>query len=166
MWNILQDDAMDMDRDDVEDSDMQVVLHEDKKYYPTAEEVYGPDVEVCFGQQRVVAAQELTRFTYTHFESTSCNREVKTKTNTGLSFPVISDGSSRRGYATSHRWVATIKILQCFHIFVMFFASWNLISLKRRSLFMFIAEPIIAPVKKRKFAMIEQFLPETSYDME
>ena len=23
-----------------------VVLHEDKKYYPTAEEVYGPDVEV------------------------------------------------------------------------------------------------------------------------
>lgn len=37
---------MDMDRDDVDDSDMQVVLHEDKKYYPTAEEVYGPDVEV------------------------------------------------------------------------------------------------------------------------
>lgn len=25
-----------------------VVLHEDKKYYPTAEEVYGPDVEVGF----------------------------------------------------------------------------------------------------------------------
>ena len=24
----------------------QVVLHEDKKYYPTAEEIYGPDVEV------------------------------------------------------------------------------------------------------------------------
>jgi U5 small nuclear ribonucleoprotein component len=23
-----------------------VVLHEDKKYYPTAEELYGPDVEV------------------------------------------------------------------------------------------------------------------------
>ena len=23
-----------------------IVLHEDKKYYPTAEEVYGPDVEV------------------------------------------------------------------------------------------------------------------------
>ena len=38
---------MDMERDDVDDSDMQVVLHEDKKYYPTAEEVYGPDVEVC-----------------------------------------------------------------------------------------------------------------------
>ena len=37
---------MDMERDDVDDSDMQVVLHEDKKYYPTAEEVYGPDVEV------------------------------------------------------------------------------------------------------------------------
>jgi len=26
---------------------MQVVLHEDKKYYPTAQEVYGPEVEVC-----------------------------------------------------------------------------------------------------------------------
>ena len=23
-----------------------IVLHEDKKYYPTAEEVYGPEVEV------------------------------------------------------------------------------------------------------------------------
>ena len=38
---------MDMERDDVDDGDMQVVLHEDKKYYPSAEEVYGPDVEVC-----------------------------------------------------------------------------------------------------------------------
>lgn len=37
---------MDMERDDVDESDMQVVLHEDKKYYPTAEEVYGPEVEV------------------------------------------------------------------------------------------------------------------------
>ncbi len=36
---------MDLDRDD-DDNDMQVVLHEDKKYYPTAEEVYGPEVEV------------------------------------------------------------------------------------------------------------------------
>lgn len=25
--------------------EMAVVLHEDKKYYPTAEEVYGPEVE-------------------------------------------------------------------------------------------------------------------------
>ena len=30
----------------VEGQEMAVVLHEDKKYYPTAEEVYGPDVEV------------------------------------------------------------------------------------------------------------------------
>ena len=29
-----------------EGQEMAVVLHEDKKYYPTAEEVYGPDVEV------------------------------------------------------------------------------------------------------------------------
>ena len=27
-----------------------IVLHEDKKYYPTAEEVYGPDVEVGINQ--------------------------------------------------------------------------------------------------------------------
>ena len=36
---------MDQDRED-EDNEMAVVLHEDKKYYPTAEEVFGPDVEV------------------------------------------------------------------------------------------------------------------------
>ena len=30
---------------DQADVDSQIVLHEDKKYYPTAEEVYGPDVE-------------------------------------------------------------------------------------------------------------------------
>jgi len=33
-----------MDQD--EEPQMQVVLHEDKKYYPTAEEVFGPEVEV------------------------------------------------------------------------------------------------------------------------
>ena len=37
---------MDIDREEPDDSDMQVVLHEDKKYYPTPEEVFGPDVEV------------------------------------------------------------------------------------------------------------------------
>ena len=37
-----------MDQDEEEASDMQVVLHEDKKYYPTPEEVYGPEVEVRF----------------------------------------------------------------------------------------------------------------------
>ena len=35
-----------MDQEDDEAGDMQVVLHEDKKYYPTPEEVYGPEVEV------------------------------------------------------------------------------------------------------------------------
>jgi U5 small nuclear ribonucleoprotein component len=36
-----------MDPDDADDApEMQVVLHEDKKYYPTAQEVYGPEVEV------------------------------------------------------------------------------------------------------------------------
>ena len=37
---------MDVEKDDDDVAEMQVVLHEDKKYYPTAEEVYGPDVEV------------------------------------------------------------------------------------------------------------------------
>lgn len=36
-----------MDQNDGDDNpEMQVVLHEDKKYYPTAEEIYGPEVEV------------------------------------------------------------------------------------------------------------------------
>ena len=35
-----------MEQEDDDAGDMQVVLHEDKKYYPTPEEVYGPEVEV------------------------------------------------------------------------------------------------------------------------
>lgn len=34
-----------------EDEGMQVVLHEDKKYYPTAEEIYGPDVEAIVQEE-------------------------------------------------------------------------------------------------------------------
>lgn len=30
---------------------MDVVLHEDKKYYPTAEEVYGPEVETIVQEE-------------------------------------------------------------------------------------------------------------------
>ncbi|PVD31093.1 hypothetical protein C0Q70_10371 [Pomacea canaliculata] len=46
------DDEADMDQDDTDDvGDMQVVLHEDKKYYPTAEEVYGPDVETIVQEE-------------------------------------------------------------------------------------------------------------------
>ncbi|KAL3831330.1 hypothetical protein ACJMK2_023095 [Sinanodonta woodiana] len=77
------DDGMDADEGD-SPSDMQVVLHEDKKYYPTAEEVYGPEVETIVQEED---AQPLT-------------------------------------------------------------------------------EPIIKPVKKKKFTMAEQDLPETVYDME
>jgi len=43
---LVQDDDADVEPDDTDDIDMQVVLHEDKKYYPTAQEVYGPEVEV------------------------------------------------------------------------------------------------------------------------
>uniref|UniRef100_A0A8C2SEG9 116 kDa U5 small nuclear ribonucleoprotein component n=1 Tax=Capra hircus TaxID=9925 RepID=A0A8C2SEG9_CAPHI len=46
----------DEDDDDVGDHDedhpgMEVVLHEDKKYYPTAEEVYGPEVETIVQEE-------------------------------------------------------------------------------------------------------------------
>lgn len=77
------DDDDDMEQDD-DHNEMQVVLHEDKKYYPTAEEVYGPEVETIVQEEDT---QPLT-------------------------------------------------------------------------------EPIIAPVKKKKFAMTEQDLPATSYNME
>lgn len=46
------------DDDDEEPADadddvpgMEVVLHEDKKYYPTAEEVYGPEVETIVQEE-------------------------------------------------------------------------------------------------------------------
>lgn len=46
----------DEDDDDVGEHDddhpgMEVVLHEDKKYYPTAEEVYGPEVETIVQEE-------------------------------------------------------------------------------------------------------------------
>lgn len=60
-----------MEQDD-DHNEMQVVLHEDKKYYPTAEEVYGPEVEVrnytpCIPYKRIqshgiVRGQEVMRF--------------------------------------------------------------------------------------------------------
>ncbi|XP_022313833.2 116 kDa U5 small nuclear ribonucleoprotein component-like isoform X2 [Crassostrea virginica] len=77
------DDDDEMEQDD-DHNEMQVVLHEDKKYYPTAEEVYGPEVETIVQEEDT---QPLT-------------------------------------------------------------------------------EPIIAPVKKKKFAMTEQDLPATTYNME
>lgn len=79
------EDDEDMDPDDVEDApEMQVVLHEDKKYYPTAEEVYGPEVETIVQEENTQP----------------------------------------------------------------------------------LSEPIIAPVKKKKFTMAEQNLPDTVYNME
>uniref|UniRef100_A0A8C0ERC2 116 kDa U5 small nuclear ribonucleoprotein component n=1 Tax=Bubo bubo TaxID=30461 RepID=A0A8C0ERC2_BUBBB len=53
--------SKDLDEDDDDDDDMgdhdedhpgmEVVLHEDKKYYPTAEEVYGPEVETIVQEE-------------------------------------------------------------------------------------------------------------------
>ncbi|ELU06359.1 hypothetical protein CAPTEDRAFT_158714 [Capitella teleta] len=51
--------GMEVDKIDAEDGgDMQVVLHEDKKYYPTAEEVYGPDVETIVHEEDTQALTE------------------------------------------------------------------------------------------------------------
>ncbi|KAK0057912.1 116 kDa U5 small nuclear ribonucleoprotein component [Biomphalaria pfeifferi] len=80
-----RDDEDDMDQDEAENpAEMQVVLHEDKKYYPTPEEVYGPDVETIVQEEDT---QPLT-------------------------------------------------------------------------------EPIIAPIKNKKFSMVEQDLPTTTYNIE
>lgn len=50
----LQGDEDDEDEPADADDDvpgMEVVLHEDKKYYPTAEEVYGPEVETIVQEE-------------------------------------------------------------------------------------------------------------------
>ncbi len=51
---LLQGDEDDDDEPADADDDvpgMEVVLHEDKKYYPTAEEVYGPEVETIVQEE-------------------------------------------------------------------------------------------------------------------
>ncbi|NXI59475.1 U5S1 protein, partial [Chloroceryle aenea] len=45
------DDDDDMGDHDEDHPGMEVVLHEDKKYYPTAEEVYGPEVETIVQEE-------------------------------------------------------------------------------------------------------------------
>lgn len=43
---------MTIDKDEEnDDEEMQVVLHEDKKYYPTAEEIYGTEVETIVQEE-------------------------------------------------------------------------------------------------------------------
>ncbi|GFS72205.1 116 kDa U5 small nuclear ribonucleoprotein component [Nephila pilipes] len=79
-----EDEAMDEGRDEDDIPQMQIVLHEDKKYYPSAEEVYGPDVETIVQEEDTQA----------------------------------------------------------------------------------LTEPIIAPVKKKKFSYVEQELPNTKYNLE
>ena len=44
--------------DDEEEEEMAVVLHEDKKYYPSAEEVYGPEVETLVQEEDTQALSE------------------------------------------------------------------------------------------------------------
>lgn len=50
----LQGDEDDFEEPAEADDDvphMEVVLHEDKKYYPTADEVYGPEVETIVQEE-------------------------------------------------------------------------------------------------------------------
>ncbi|KAH9397028.1 U5 small nuclear ribonucleoprotein component [Tyrophagus putrescentiae] len=47
---VQNNELMVLDEKDDEEQ-MQVVLHEDKKYYPTAEEIYGPDVEALVQEE-------------------------------------------------------------------------------------------------------------------
>ena len=47
----IQDDDDDEEPMESGDISQAVVLHEDKKYYPTAEEVYGPDVETIVHEE-------------------------------------------------------------------------------------------------------------------
>lgn len=67
----VMDDSALMDPDDYEPQD-QIVLHEDKKYYPTAEEVYGKEtetlvmeedaqpLEVCLALQNIYPVQNIS----------------------------------------------------------------------------------------------------------
>lgn len=52
VWTFKDDEDDDeaVDQDD-DHAGMEVVLHEDKKYYPTAEEVYGPEVETIVQEE-------------------------------------------------------------------------------------------------------------------
>ena len=56
LYGFLRVKAEEEDDDEAADADedvpgMEVVLHEDKKYYPTAEEVYGPEVETIVQEE-------------------------------------------------------------------------------------------------------------------
>ncbi|XP_015920056.1 116 kDa U5 small nuclear ribonucleoprotein component [Parasteatoda tepidariorum] len=53
-----EDEAMEEGHDDDEIPQMQIVLHEDKKYYPSAAEVYGPDVETIVQEEDTQALTE------------------------------------------------------------------------------------------------------------
>jgi U5 small nuclear ribonucleoprotein component len=62
------------DEDEPADADedvpgMEVVLHEDKKYYPTAEEVYGPEVETLVQEEDAQPLTGQTPHTHTHLST-------------------------------------------------------------------------------------------------
>lgn len=52
------DDREENNQQIAEYSENRVVLHEDKKYYPTAEEIYGPDVEVIVQEEDTQALNQ------------------------------------------------------------------------------------------------------------
>ena len=49
--NILQDEGVDDQGEEMDTTPMAVVLHEDKRYYPAALEVFGPEVETIVQEE-------------------------------------------------------------------------------------------------------------------
>lgn len=134
---ILQGDEDDDDEPADADDDvpgMEVVLHEDKKYYPTAEEVYGPEVETIVQEEDT---QPLTGKTQREcFLCLQINIEV--------CFVWLF-------YSPVFTWVKNVCMYKNTSTCVFFRSS---------------SEPIIKPVRSRKFTLMEQELPATVYDME
>ena len=58
---------MDEGREEDEVPQMPIVLHEDKKYYPSAEEVYGPDVETIVQEEDTQALTGLFEIMQLYF---------------------------------------------------------------------------------------------------
>jgi hypothetical protein len=63
------------------------VLHEDKKYYPTALEVYGPDVETLV---QVCKRNKLGRLTLKHLQSKPVNNGYSKKWTLFKRWSVVS----------------------------------------------------------------------------
>ncbi len=116
------EDQAEVDEEDV-GGGMEVVLHEDKKYYPTAEEVYGPEVETIVQEED---SQPLTGNRHAggilvyalHVHKIKCISFyflLRAHHKTCEDEAVYSDGAR----ASRHRlWHGVSSLLCCFSLFV------------------------------------------------